>query len=114
MEETLSPYSIRVFSPARREKRTLSKPGCDTPLVLLFALFPRRNVMKTLLYVGSALIGGALMLQMPTPPPMKMGLWETTSSFSMTGPQMPPGMGGGQTVKARQCFTPETWAKSLG
>jgi Protein of unknown function (DUF3617) len=72
-------------------------------------------MMKTLLYVGSALIGGALMLQMPATPPMRMGLWETTSNFTMTGVQMPPGMAtGNQTVKARQCFTPETWAKALG
>ncbi len=71
--------------------------------------------MKTLLMVGSGLIGGALMFQLPATPPMKMGLWETTSSMTMSGAQMPPGMAGaGQTMKARQCFTPETWAKALG
>jgi hypothetical protein len=71
-------------------------------------------MMRTPLYIGSGLIG-ALMFQMPTTPPMKMGLWETTSRISMTGAEVPQGMSiPNQTIKARQCFTPESWAKSLG
>ncbi|MDQ2923978.1 MAG: DUF3617 domain-containing protein [Acidobacteriota bacterium] len=70
--------------------------------------------MKTLLMIGSGLIGGALMFQMPATPPMKMGLWESTSTTKMSGADMPQGM----TMPSfhatvRSCLTPESYARTL-
>jgi hypothetical protein len=53
------------------------------------------------------------MMQAPGTPPIKMGLWESTSAYTTTmdGAQMP---GGDHTVKARSCYTAENWMKSFG
>lgn len=71
--------------------------------------------MKIMLLVGTGLIGGALMFQMPATPPMKMGLWESTMSTKMSGMDLPPGMSMPNTnMKVRACMTPENYAKNLG
>ncbi len=70
--------------------------------------------MKMLLVLGSTFLGSAL-FQMPTAPPMKMGLWESTSTMKMGGMAMPQGMSmPNTTVKVRACMTPESYAKNLG
>jgi Protein of unknown function (DUF3617) len=65
------------------------------------------------LFVGSAVLLG-YMMQMPSTPPMKMGLWSTTSTttMSMPGMQMPQGAGN-RTTKVRSCMTPESYAKDV-
>lgn len=71
--------------------------------------------MKTLLASGLVLVSAGW-FQMPSKPPMKMGLWESTSTTTMKMPDMPagmPGMGGGRTTKVRVCMTPETYEKDL-
>ncbi len=71
--------------------------------------------MKTLLIVGSGLIGGALMFQMPATPPMRMGLWESTATSKMTGVNVPQGGAmPNSTFKIRACMTPENYAKNFG
>jgi hypothetical protein len=71
--------------------------------------------MKTLLVLSTAFLTGGLFFQMPTTPPMKMGLWETTSTVKMSGAALPGGMKlPGSTVKVRACMTPESYAKNLG
>ena len=61
---------------------------------------------------GSVLFSG--FVQMPTTPPMKLGLWETssTTSMQMPGMNMPPQPP--HSVKARVCVTAETWARAFG
>jgi hypothetical protein len=47
-------------------------------------------------------------------PPMKMGLWETTSVTNMQMPAgMPAGMGAPRTSTTQSCITPESWQKSM-
>jgi hypothetical protein len=65
------------------------------------------------LIAGAAVFVG--LFQLPSTPPMKMGLWEQTSvmHMKMTGAKMPPGMPTDQTTKTRSCYTPETWTRIL-
>lgn len=63
--------------------------------------------------------------QSTTPPPVKMGLWETTVTSSMSGFQLPPDIvaklkamgrsvpGGPHTTVSQGCLTPEEWQKSM-
>jgi hypothetical protein len=67
------------------------------------------------LIVRSAVAAGVLLagFQLPTTPPMKLGLWESSSTITMQMPgmqmpAMPP-----RSVKVRVCLTAETWAKAL-
>jgi hypothetical protein len=64
-----------------------------------------------LLIAGAAVFAG--LFQMPTTPPMKLGLWETsgTITMQMPGMNMPPQPP--RTVKSRVCVTAETWAKAF-
>jgi Protein of unknown function (DUF3617) len=48
-----------------------------------------------------------------TPPPMKMGLWQTEVTMEMSG--MPNGAGmPPRTITTQTCMTPDTWKNSLG
>ena len=69
--------------------------------------------MNILLAHGVAILSAAL-LQMPAKPPMKMGLWESTTTMTMKMPDM-PNMPGGvpRTTKVRSCMTPENYAKNF-
>ena len=71
--------------------------------------------MKTTLLLGAILVGAAMM-QMPSTPPVKMGLWESTVNTTV---KLPPGapnfLGGGpRTTVMHVCFTPDSWAKGVG
>ena len=55
-------------------------------------------------------LAGLALLQLPIAPPMKLGLWETTSSMSMTMNGAAHSMPG---MKSRTCVTAETWAKAF-
>lgn len=67
-----------------------------------------------ILIVLAAPVAAAL-FQMPASPPMKMGLWESTTSTKMSGVDMPAGMAmPNMTIKVRSCMTPESYAKALG
>jgi hypothetical protein len=71
-------------------------------------------MMRILFYVGSGLVGGALMFQMPAKPPMKMGLWEHNSTSTITDMKMPKGMTTLHTsIRSHMCVTPESYAKSF-
>jgi hypothetical protein len=71
----------------------------------------------TFLDVRSTLAGAVLLagFQMPSTPPMRMGLWEqtTTVNMKMTGANIPPGMPTNQTIKMQSCFTEDAWQKML-
>lgn len=64
-------------------------------------------MLKPLLVLALFIAGVA-----PAPTaPMKMGLWESTSTVTMTGiqmPNMPP-----RTIKMKRCVTQETWASNF-
>ncbi len=54
--------------------------------------------------------------QLPSTPPIRMGLWETAVSTKMTGMDMPPALAkmaglGGQEIRVQACVTPESWQK---
>ena len=61
--------------------------------------------MKPLPFFGSTLIGVAMM-QMPSTPPMKMGLWEETVTATTHIPGTAIPGGDVQTMKMRLCVTP--------
>ena len=65
--------------------------------------------MRVMMLTGTAVLLAGF-FQMPATPPMKMGLWETTSTTTMTMPgmNMPS-----RTTKMQMCHTPESWAKNL-
>jgi hypothetical protein len=60
-------------------------------------------LLSAALFTGLAPLG---------PPPIKMGLWEQTTTMDMSGPNMPAGMGH-QVMKMRNCLTTESWMKAL-
>ena len=66
--------------------------------------------MKAYAIAGAGWLLTGLFQAVP-PPPMKMGLWETTTTttVSMPGMQRPSQ----PTVKMLQCVTPESWAKTF-
>lgn len=67
-----------------------------------------------LLFAKAGLLAGIVLtgyLQLPSTPPIKLGLWEsnTTMTMKMPGMAMPQ-----QTYKSRACVTADSWAKTLG
>lgn len=68
--------------------------------------------MKLLLLPGVALMYAA-MFQMPATPPMKMGLWESTSQIHMEMGSMPSFMAKmmNRTYHVKSCVTPESYQK---
>ncbi|MBT9329735.1 DUF3617 domain-containing protein [Paracidobacterium acidisoli] len=82
------------------------------------------RLASTLAVAAGCLAGASLYAQ--TPPPIRMGLWESTNTITMTGLQLPPdvieklkAMGRSipgstpQTMTAQSCYTPEEWQKSM-
>ena len=68
--------------------------------------------MRSVVIAAAGLLGASF-FQLPTTPPMKLGLWESSSTMTMqmTGmnmPSQPP-----HTIKTRVCVTAETWAKAF-
>lgn len=47
-----------------------------------------------------------------TPPPVKIGLWQTSMTIAMSG--LPSGAPSGHTVARQSCMTPDSWKKDLG
>jgi hypothetical protein len=67
------------------------------------------------LMVKSGVVMGVLLAGFPQPPaapPMKLGLWEITTTMTMVMPGMPAQPP--RSVKVRNCVTAETWTKSFG
>ena len=70
------------------------------------------------LIVRPSIIAGffvTALFQLPSTPPVKMGLWETNGTMKMIMPSMPSGMPGmgPRASKVRACLTPESYAKAL-
>jgi hypothetical protein len=85
-------------------------------LQFLFRSQEISTVMKILLASGIAVLYAAF--QMPAEPPMKMGLWEITSTIKMNMPDMPPAMAnmpgmGARTTKIHSCLTKENYEKTF-
>jgi Protein of unknown function (DUF3617) len=68
--------------------------------------------MKVMLIAGSAMLLGGY-FQLPSAPPMKVGLWEATSTSHMTMPGMPANMPP-RTSKVQTCVAADSWAKTIG
>ena len=86
--------------------------------------------MKRAVSLAMAVLAGSAAMtaqDVPTAPPMKMGLWQNTSTSTMTGMQIPPevaarmqAMGrpvpgaAPRTTVTQSCLTPDKWQKSWG
>ena len=68
-------------------------------------------VKGTSMIVSPALLLLSVLLQAPSEPPMKMGLWETTLNVTMTTPD---GSARTMTHVLRSCTTRDTWQAHLG
>ena len=71
--------------------------------------------MFNLLIAKSGVTMGVLLagfFQTPSTPPMKLGLWEITTTVTMEMPGMPTQPP--RTVKVRSCVTADSWTKSFG
>lgn len=79
-----------------------------------------------LLLICAAGVAGAQTAPTPaTPPPVKMGLWETSVTSQISGFQLPPDViaklkqmgrpipGGPHTTVMHGCLTPEEWQKDM-
>ncbi len=66
-------------------------------------------IMKSGVSVGALLAG---LFQAPSTPPMKLGLWEITTTVTMEMPGMPAQPP--RSMKVRSCVTAESWTKSFG
>lgn len=73
------------------------------------------------------LVASSTALAQSTAPPVKMGLWQTTSIVTMTGLQLPPDVAARlkamgrplpgaepRTVVTESCLTPDSWTKMTG
>ena len=85
--------------------------------------------MRKEIYLAVAVLAGSMKVgaqDTPTPPAVKMGLWQNTATNTMTGLQLPPdvvaklqAMGrpvpgsAPRTIVTQSCVTPETWQKSF-
>ena len=70
--------------------------------------------MRNLLILATTLLH-ASMMQMPSTPPIRMGLWEATFSGSVTMDGKPaPTTPGVTTGKSRSCYTPQSWTGAFG
>jgi hypothetical protein len=85
--------------------------------------------MKRELFFAVAVLAGSVAVgaqDVPTPPAVKMGLWQNTSSTTMSGIQLPPdvvakmqAMGRSlpgstpTTTVTQSCLTPDKWQKSF-
>jgi hypothetical protein len=48
------------------------------------------------------------------PPPVKMGLWQTTVTMQFSGmPNMPGGMPASKPIVTQSCMTPDSWQKGM-
>lgn len=86
----------------------------------------RLNHFSTCILLLCASLAGAQTASTPaTPPPVKMGLWETTATSHIAGLQIPPDVaaqlkamgrslpGGTHTLVTQGCLTPEEWQKQM-
>jgi hypothetical protein len=68
----------------------------------------------SLFVAKSGIVAGFLvtaLFQTPAAPPIKMGLWETSSTVKMNIPNMP--FMGPRSNKVHSCLTPESYAKGV-
>ncbi|HEX4038501.1 MAG TPA: DUF3617 family protein [Acidobacteriaceae bacterium] len=74
---------------------------------------PRIAIKTMLPLLFCAAVAGAQIDTM-SPPPVKMGLWQTTATMQMSGmPNMPSGMPGGKPSVTQSCMTADSWQKGL-
>ena len=68
--------------------------------------------MKLLFFPGVVALSAG-MFQMPSTPPMRMGLWESTSQIHMDAGSMPSFMAKmmNRTYHVKSCVTPESYQK---
>jgi hypothetical protein len=81
------------------------------------------RLASALALTAGCLAGAQLRAQTP---PIRMGLWESTNTVTMTGIQLPPDVveklkqmgrpvpgSSPQTMMSQSCYTPEEWEKSM-
>lgn len=72
--------------------------------------FTAASLASLALFLASAAFASAQDTT-PTPPPIKMGLWQSSVSVNMAGmmPNAPSGAGGSMTHVNQSCMTPDSW-----
>jgi hypothetical protein len=67
------------------------------------------------LALAASALAAVSLAQLPDTPPMKMGLWQTEVSTTMSGMENSPmaHAGANRTNVTQACMTPETWKKDL-
>lgn len=53
-------------------------------------------------------------MQQASAPPVRMGLWQMTTTSAIQMPDMPQMAEHPQTMQAQVCMTPESWRETLG
>src|ERR1700729_2140393 len=83
--------------------------------------------MKRQICLAMAMLASsvAMVAQAPATPPVKVGLWQSTNTVTMTGIQIPPEVaarmqamgrqvpGGPHTTVTQSCLTAEKWQKTF-
>jgi hypothetical protein len=69
--------------------------------------------MKTIVHVGTFVVLAGL-FQMPSAPPMKTGLWESTNSLTITLPGKKTPARAPIVQTTRSCVVAGSWAKAFG
>jgi len=59
--------------------------------------------------LAALLLGFAVEAQSPEPPPIKMGLWQTEVTTTISGMENMPAGRGDRTTVTQGCLTPESW-----
>ena len=67
--------------------------------------------MKLSLVAIVSLFSVAAAAQIPNvaPPPIKMGLWQSSVTLNSTG----MGLAGGHPITSQSCYTPDSWKHSM-
>lgn len=74
------------------------------------------STLSLLLALAAFAAPRAVRAQEDAPPPVKMGLWQTEVTTSISGMENSPAgahMGGGRTQVTQSCMTADTWKKDL-
>jgi len=73
---------------------------------------PRIVIKATLPLLFCAAVAGA-QIDPLAPPPMKMGLWQSTTTMQMSGMPNMPNMPAGKPIVNQACMSQESWQKDM-
>jgi hypothetical protein len=77
---------------------------------------PKTGFIRLLLPLAALVVGGAALAQLTEEPPVKMGLWQSEVTSTMTGLEGTPMAAmskGPRTMVTQSCLTPDHWKKDI-